>query len=280
MAKIDAHQHFWKYDADEYSWINSEMDVLKQDFLAKDLETILQSQGYDGCIAVQARQSLQENDFLIAQSQQSEMVKGIVGWVDLSSYDVTDELERYAKYPTIKGFRHIVQDEEDPNFLLTMEFVDGVKLLDLYDYTYDLLIYEKQLPAAIKFLDKLSGQQKIVLDHIGKPLIKERLSNKWKDSIQVLAEYPALYIKISGLVTEADWKHWDIDTFKPYLDVVVAAFGAERIMVGSDWPVCLLAAENHQTVMDIAEDYFKNYSAADKNKIFGDNCASFYKLDL
>jgi L-fuconolactonase len=280
MAKIDAHQHFWKYSPDQYAWISDEMKVLKQDFLASDLEPVLKKQGYDGCVAVQARQSLEENEFLIEQSKQNSIVKGIVGWVDLLSYHVPEELERYAAYPVMKGFRHIVQDEQDPNFLLGMEFVDGVKLLDLYDYTYDLLIFEKQMPTAIRFLEKLSGQQKIVLDHIGKPLIKERLTNNWKDSIKVMAEYPSLFVKISGLVTEADWKNWNADTFKPFLDIIVSEFGVDRIMLGSDWPVCLLAADSHKSVIDIASDYFKDFSKEDQDKVFGSNCANFYQIDL
>lgn len=278
MDRIDAHQHFWKYSKKEYAWISDQMSVLQKDFLASNLEPLLKNNGFSGCIAVQARQSEKENDFLLEEARSSTIVKGIVGWTDLRSYQLGEALEKWSANKEIVGFRHIVQDEEDPNFLLGMEFVDGIKMLDLFNYTYDLLIYERQMPQAIRFLDKLSGQQKIVLDHIGKPLIKERLTNNWKDSLKEMAKYPELSIKISGLVTEAKWEAWDEDTFKPYLDLVVEAFGPDRIMVGSDWPVCLLAADSYSKVIDITSNYFVDFSEEDKAKIFGRNCSKFYNV--
>ncbi len=276
-VKIDSHQHFWNFEKSQYSWINDEMSSLKRDFLGHDLVPILKQNNIDGCIAVQARQTLSENNFLLDQAEQFDIVKGIVGWVDLTSYQMVEQLETYSNYSKLKGFRHAIQDEKDPKFMLQMEFIDGVKLLEFFDYTYDILIVESQMPATIRFLENFT-KQRFVLDHIGKPLIRERLTNNWKDSIKTLAEYPYLSCKISGMVTEAIWNNWDLDTFKPYLDIIVECFGPDRIMVGSDWPVCLLSSDNYKDVLAIAENYFADFSSEDKDKIFGLNALDFYKL--
>ena len=266
--RIDAHQHFWKYSSTEYSWISDKMETIKKDFLGVDLEPILKSNNIDGCVAVQARQSPNDNEFLIKQAKLNSFVKGIVGWVNLQDFDLPEKLDAYAEHDIIKGFRHAIQDEADPKFMLNMQFIDGVKILNLYDYTYDLLIHEKQMPTTIKFLENFTSQ-KFVLDHLGKPSIKDRLSNNWKDSIRSLAQYPELYCKISGMVTEASWSDWTADTFKRYLDIITDAFGPQRLMFGSDWPVCLLAANKYAQVLNIVEEYYKDFSKEEKNGIFG-----------
>lgn len=276
--KIDSHQHFWKYSPTEYSWISDKMGSIKKDFLGVDLDPILKSNNIDGCIAVQARQSPNDNEFLIKQAKLNSFVKGIVGWVSLTDYDLPEKLDGYADQKIIKGFRHSIQDEPDPKFMLNMQFIDGVKILDLYDYTYDLLIHEKQMPTTIKFLENFSSQ-KFVLDHLGKPNIKDRLSNNWKDSIKTLAQYPELYCKISGMVTEASWSDWSPDTFKRYLDIVTEEFGPSRLLFGSDWPVCLLAANKYEQVLKIIEDYYANFSEEEKSGIFGGNAIKFYGLE-
>lgn len=272
---LDSHQHFWRYTPQDYGWISDAMPAIKRDFLPNDLAPLLQATGFEGCIAVQARQSEAETDFLLALAAESTIVKGVVGWVDLQAPNLEERLEHYATFPALKGFRHIVQDEPDDDFLLRTAFMEGVRLLHQYHFTYDILIYEKQMPAAVAFVDRL-GEQALVLDHIGKPLINEGPTRCWTDGIRALAQYPHVYCKVSGLVTEATWHRWKPDDFKPFLDIVFEAFGPDRLMVGSDWPVCLLAADSYAAVVELVEDYVAGFSKADRAKIFGGNAEGFY----
>ncbi|MDX1940865.1 MAG: amidohydrolase family protein [Saprospiraceae bacterium] len=276
---LDAHQHFWKYNPHDYEWISDAMPDLKKDFLPYDLAPLLQAKGFDGCIAVQARQTEKETDFLLELADNYDIIKAVIGWVDLQSAHLEARLQYYRQFPVLKGFRHIVQDEPDDQFLLRKPFMDGIQSLGKLGFTYDILVYEKHLPIVLEFL-KYFDNQLFVIDHIGKPNIKKPMNQRWKDMIYALAQYPNLYCKISGMVTEAPWQRWTLDNFKPYLEVVFDAFGMERIMIGSDWPVCLLAAQNYSSVIEIVEDFTKEFSESEKRQIFGENAARFYGIGI
>lgn len=274
--RIDSHQHFWRYNPIRDQWITSEMAVLQRDFLPEHLVPELRISGIDGCIAVQADQSEAETLFLLQMARSSEVIRGMVGWVDLCSENLGDRLEAFSKEPKLRGFRHIVQAEPDDRFMLRAPFLRGIGCLRAFDFTYDILVYPRQLPAAIDLVAKHSDQP-FVIDHIGKPEIKAKRNMPWCQHMRELAENTNVYCKVSGLVTEADWQHWQADDFKPYLDVVFESFGIDRIMFGSDWPVCLLAATYAQ-VVQIVSDYTSYFSASDKENIFGLNAARFYGI--
>ena len=275
--RIDAHQHFWNYSPDEYGWISDQMPEIRKSFGPLDLKPLLEEQSIDGCVSVQARQSLEENEYLLELAEKHEFIKGVVGWVDLRSDRVEEELARYRAFPKMKGFRHVLQDEPDHNFMLQDSFVRGVKKSFTYGYTYDILIFETQLPSAIRFLEQFDTQP-FVLDHIAKPMISVGKTRNWEEGIRELAQYEQLYCKVSGMVTEAKLKQWTYEDFLPFLDVIVDAFGVDRIMFGSDWPVCLVGSENYGLMKGIVDRYFEAYKEEDKAKIFGGNAISFYKL--
>ncbi len=276
MKKIDAHQHFWEYDPQRHGWISDEMSVLKQDFMPPDLEKELTTAGLDGCVAVQADQALQETDFLLELAERYAFVKGVVGWLDIRADDFADQLDHYTEHLHFKGLRHIVQDEPDDRFLLRPDFLRGIKTLTRYDLTYDILIFARHLPVAVEFAEKFPDQP-FVLDHIAKPKIKARNIEQWEQGIHELAQHPQMYCKVSGMVTEADWEHWSAEDFKPYLDVVFDAFGTDRLMFGSDWPVCTLAA-GYQEVYKLVENYITQFSEEEQAKILGGNAKRFYGL--
>ena len=275
--RIDAHQHFWNYSPDEYGWISEQMPEIRRSFGPQDLKPLLDEQAMDGCISVQARQRLEENEYLLGLAEKQEFIKGVVGWVNLRSDRVEEELEKYKAFPKMKGFRHVLQDEPDQNFMLQESFVRGVKKSFTYGYTYDILIYERQLHPTLKFLDHFDSQP-FVLDHIAKPSMHIGRTRNWEAGIRKLAQYENLYCKVSGMVTEASWKKWKYEDFVPFLDFIVDAFGVDRIMFGSDWPVCLLGSESYAEMKGIVDRYFQGYKEADKAKIFGGNAISFYKL--
>lgn len=273
---IDAHQHFWKYDAHEYPWINESMRVLRRDFLPEDLVREQAKAGGNGSVAVQARQSIEETRWLLELADQHPVIRGVVGWVDLRSAEVRDQLSRWAGHPKLVGVRHVVQDEPDVRFLMQTDFVRGIRQMRELDLAYDLLVYPKQLPAAIELVKELP-EQRFVLDHMAKPLIRAGVLGPWPDYIRELARHSNVYCKISGLVTEAAWQGWKQEDFRMFLDVVWEAFGEDRLMVGSDWPVCLLAA-TYKQVMDIPRQYFAAQPELTQKKIFGTNAEKFYGL--
>jgi L-fuconolactonase len=275
---IDSHQHFWHYDAARDSWITDEMSVLKRDFLPADLQQEFAANRIEGCVAVQAAQSEEETLFLLELAQKHPFVKGVVGWCDLRDANLPARLEYFSQFEKLCGFRHVVQSEPDDDFLLREDFLRGIALLKSFNFTYDILIYPKQLPAAIKFVEKFP-EQAFVLDHIAKPFIKAQIIEPWAAQIRELAQHKNLYCKVSGMVTEADWYTWQSDNFKAYLDVVFEAFGTDRIMYGSDWPVCLLAATYKQIKGTLA-GYTSNLSALERVKIFSLNARHFYKLKV
>lgn len=273
--KIDAHQHFWYYEPEDYGWISEAMPQLQRDLLPEDLQPLLEQAGFEGCIAVQARQSEDETDFLVTLSQEFSFIRGIVGWVDLQDPGVRERLQYYRQFRAVRGFRHIVQDEPDERFLVGEDFLRGVRMLGEFGYTYDILVYEKHLPVVVEFLEKCPDQP-FVLDHLGKPEIPKGMSERWREGIRAIAAHPNVSCKLSGLVTEADWQHWTPDDFRPFLEHALEAFGPDRLMIGSDWPVCLLAARDYAQVTGIVEDFISPLPAADQEKILGLNAARFY----
>ncbi|RAJ31910.1 amidohydrolase family protein [Pedobacter cryoconitis] len=275
--KIDAHQHFWKYDALKHSWISEEMAVIRRDFLPEHLSGVLQENEIDGCIAVQAEQSAEETEFLLQLASSHDFIKGVVGWVDFEAADLQTRLENYSASKKLKGFRHILQGETRRDLCLEKSFQDGIALLAGYGFTYDILIHQDQLPFIPAFVARFPDQR-FVIDHIAKPGIKEKDIRNWKKDIESVALHPHVSCKISGLVTEADFKAWTKEDFIPYLDVVVNAFGTNRIMYGSDWPVCL-AAGNYKAVLELVKSYFNSFSASEQQLFFGGNATAFYQLN-
>jgi L-fuconolactonase len=273
---IDAHQHFWKYNAQRYSWITDEMSVLKRDYLPDELSVELVANGVDACIVVQADQSEDDTYFLLDLAAKYSAIAGVVGWIDLRSPAVGARLEHFSKYQKLCGFRHIVQSEPDDEFMLREDFLRGIASLAQFNFTYDILIYPKQLPAAIKLVRRFP-KQRFVIDHIAKPEIKAGKMSPWAERIREIAGNPSVFCKVSGMVTEADWKDWRAGDFRPYLDVVFEAFGTDRLLFGSDWPVCLVAG-SYARVKEVVEDYIRKFSDSDKKKIFGSNAAHFYGL--
>ena len=274
--RIDAHQHFWNFDPVRDSWINDEMAIIQRDFTPEDLQTQLKENNLDGSVLVQCDQSEKENEFLLNHANNFDFIKGVVGWVDLQSDDVEDRLAYYHSFNKMKGFRHILQGESERAMMLRPAFMKGISKLKNFDFTYDILIYPDQIQYIGEFV-KAFPDQKFVIDHIAKPNIKEKNIVEWKKGMEALAEYPNLYCKISGMVTEADWKYRGKDDCKPYMDVIVSSFGTKRIMFGSDWPVCLVAASYQQT-MEIVSNYFSSFTETEQQDFFGLNAINFYNL--
>lgn len=276
MLKIDAHQHFWNYHEATHQWINDEMSVLKRDFLPPELEQLLTSANVNGSVAVQAHQSEDETLFLLDLAENFNFIKGVVGWVDFQSPELEERLNYFSQYSKLKGFRHVVQDEPDDSFLLRDALMKGVSLLSKHQFTYDILIYPRQLQATILFV-KQFPDQKFVVDHIAKPNIKKGESKSWSKLIAELAGCPNVWCKVSGMVTEADWEHWTYQDMQPYLEHVFDSFGPERVMFGSDWPVCLLAGEYKQ-VKALFESSISRFSDSQQTQMWGSNAVDFYGL--
>jgi L-fuconolactonase len=274
--KIDAHQHFWHYSPEEYGWIGPQMAILRQDHLPPDLVPLLETTGLDGTVAIQARQSLEETAWLLALSDRYPIIKGVVGWVDLCSPDVQPQLERFCAHPRFRGVRHVVQDEIDDRFMLRADFGRGIATLRNYGLTYDILIYPRHLAMAHEMVVQFPDQP-FVLDHLAKPPIKDGQLSAWAQEIRRLASLPNVTCKVSGMVTEANWERWQTADLWPYLDLVFEAFGAQRIMFGSDWPVCKVAATYPQ-VVEIVSDYVDELSEAEQAAVWGEIATDFYGL--
>jgi L-fuconolactonase len=274
--KIDSHQHFWRYNPARDAWITDEMALLKHDFLPEQFAQECAANGIDASVAVQADQSENETNFLLDLARKSRRISGVVGWVDLLSPRVAERLEHFSHFEKLRGFRHVAQDEKDDRFLARDAFIKGVAQLRQFGFTYDILVYARQLPAAIELVTRLPEQQ-FVIDHLAKPQIKAKKTEPWAGQMREIAQNRNVFCKVSGMVTEADWRNWKPQDFKPYLDVVFEAFGADRLMFGSDWPVCLVAASYRQ-VKQLVDEYTKGYSRADKDKIFGGTAERFYGL--
>lgn len=273
---IDSHQHFWQYQAPDYPWIDDDKGALKRDYMPADLAPLMASNGIDGVVAVQARQNLRETEFLLNLADDVDFIRGVVGWVDLRADDVIAQLQRFAAHPRLVGVRHIAHDEVDDRFMLGGGFLDGLALLNQFKLTYDLLLYPRHLQVAIDLVKRFPHQP-FVLDHIAKPFIKDGILEPWARDIRELATYENVWCKLSGMVTEAAWKAWTRDDYAPYLDVVFDCFGIDRLMFGSDWPVCTLSG-SYDDVVGIIRNYISGLSPADKDKIMGANARTFYGL--
>lgn len=274
--KIDSHVHFINYNEQDYPWIGDDMQRLKANFGPQDLKPLLDSIQFDGAVAVQARQTLQETEWLLSLADQHPLIKGVVGWVDLRSSEVDKQLNDLVKNDKLKGVRHVIHDEVDDDFMLREDFNRGLSLLKDYDLTYDILIFEKHLPQTIKLVER-HPDQRFVIDHIAKPRIKENEIDHWFKHMQILSSFDNVYCKISGMVTEADWHDQDATTFKPYLEKLFTIFPAHRLMIGSDWPVCTVV-NDYQSVMNIVIDFIKDRPKEEQEYVLGKTSVNFYKL--
>ena len=273
--RIDAHQHFWHFDPTRDAWITEpDMSIIRRDFLLDNLRPILKKNNFSGCVAVQADQSEKETEFLLSLAQKNDFIKGVVGWVDLKADNLQERLEYFSEFPRLKGFRHILQSE-NPEFMLDPKFIKGLSLIGKKGYTYDFLVFPKHLKA-VKKLIKILGDQLFVIDHMAKPDFKKRKFSEWKLDMQAIAKNKNVYCKLSGLVTEADWKKWQPSDFEPSIGDIFTWFGEDRIMYGSDWPVCLVAATYEQQ-LSVIENYVSK-NKIDTRKIFGENAKVFYKI--
>jgi L-fuconolactonase len=276
MPRIDSHQHFWNYDPVKHAWINDDMEIIQADFLPEDLEPILQEYGFNGCISVQVDQTEEENTMLLDHAAKYDFIKGVVGWVDFKAENIEDRLAYYQQFEKLKGFRHILQGETDRAYMLNADFKRGISKLKQFGYAYDILIYTDQLGYANEFAAAFPDQP-FVIDHLAKPKIKDGDITDWAKDMKAIAQNQNVSCKVSGMVTEADWKAWKPEDFTPYMDVVFEAFGANRVMFGSDWPVCRVAA-TYDEMLSIAEGYVAKLSANEQGKFWGDNASEFYRL--
>jgi L-fuconolactonase len=273
---IDSHQHFWNYEPKKHEWIDDNMAIIRKDFTPNDLKLVYKENNIDGCVAVQADQTLEETDFLIDLASKNNFIKGIVGWVDLRAENIEDVLEKYRKPKIVKGFRHIVQGEADPNFLLRPNFSKGISLLEKHNFTYDILVFPHQLGSVLNFVKKFPNQ-KFVLDHIAKPYIKDGYFEGWATMMTAIGKHENVSCKMSGMVTEADYNTWTPEQIHPYMNTVLEAFGTKRVLFGSDWPVCLVAG-NYSKIKKLTTDFISQFSQIEQNSIMGNNAIEFYNL--
>ncbi|MEJ7767065.1 MAG: amidohydrolase family protein [Chitinophagaceae bacterium] len=275
MLRIDAHQHFWKYNAQRDGWISDEMSLIRRDFMPEDLQPLLVENEMDGCVVVQSDQSEIENMFHLESAAKHDFIKGVVGWVDLTAGDIAERLHGLSQFKHLKGFRNVLQAEPG-EFMLKPEFMQGISALQQTRFTYDLLILPNQLSFA-KHLVAAFPDQRFVIDHMAKPYIRDRKVDDWKKDMGELAQYDNVWCKASGMVTEADWKEWKNQDFTPYLDVIFELFGPKRVLFGSDWPVCLVAASYSQ-VVEILAEYMAGFSVSEQIDFWGGNASKFYNL--
>jgi len=274
---IDSHQHFWKYEPVKHSWIDDDMASIRKDFLVEDLQKVYKENSIDGCIAVQADQTLEETDFLIDLASKNSFIKGIVGWVDLRSKNINDILNHYNQFPAVKGFRHVVQGEKDHNFLLRPNFLKGISILEKYNFTYDILVFPHQLGSVLEFVQRFP-KINFVIDHIAKPYIKDGFYKGWATLMQAIGQQNNVYCKLSGIVTEANYKTWTQEEIKPYLDLVFKAFSTKKLMFGSDWPVCLVGG-NYQQIKELITNFIANLHQKEQDAIMGKNALKFYNIN-
>jgi L-fuconolactonase len=273
---IDAHQHFWIYNPSEYDWIDDSMSALRRNFLPADLKPELGNNDFRGSVAVQVRQTLEETRWLLELAEHSPSILGVVGWADLRSPDIRSQLKALARNPKLVGIRHIVQSESDDRFLLRRDFLRGISALEEFDLTYDILIYTKHLQVAAEFVEQFP-RQRFVLDHLAKPPIRSGEIDSWSRGIRRLANFPNVFCKLSGLVTEADWQRWQPAHIAPFLDVAFESFGPDRLMIGSDWPVCLVAAPYTQAV-NVVKAYLMAQKPQWQDAVLGGNAQKFWRL--
>jgi L-fuconolactonase len=274
---IDAHHHLWKYNAADYGWITPQMGVIRRDFLPDQLEELMHHFGIEGTVAVQARQTVEETSWLLSLADKHPLIRGVVGWVPLTDgAGAKRHLERFAAHPRLRGVRHVIHDEADPRYILRNDFNAGVGALREFKLRYDILIFERHLPAATEFVDRHPNQV-FILDHIAKPRIKERIISPWDRNLRELAKRENVYCKLSGMVTEADLEHWTPEDLQPYIDIVLTAFGPRRVMYGSDWPV-LLRAGDYARWFDTVSGAIGKLSKAEQERIMGGTAAEAYGI--
>ena len=276
MERIDTHHHFWFYDPKEYPWITEEMAVLRRNFVPEDFESDLRKLGITGIIPVQAHESWRETWQLLQFANEFSLIQGVVGWLPLLDSDLDRKLPVLAEHPKLRGVRYILQDQSDATLIESHEFNAGLSRIKPYHLAYDILIYEHQLPEAIDLIDRHAGQV-FVLDHVAKPRIAAGEMEPWRTNLQALAERPLTYCKLSGLLTEADWKNWTRDQIRPYLDVALKAFGPDRLMFGSDWPVCLLAGK-YADWFALIGDYIATLTVDEQARIWAGTAREAYRL--
>jgi L-fuconolactonase len=274
--RIDAHHHLWRYSAEEYGWIDDGMAALRRDFLPSHLERETLGANIDGAVTVQARQSPEETNWLLSLAANSQLIRGVVGWANIAGPGFAAELESLRERSKLKGLRHVIQAESDDDFILGADFNRGIALLRDTGLVYDILIYDRQLPQAIQFVDR-HPDQIFVLDHIAKPRIAEQMMEPWRKNIAALARRENVYCKVSGMVTEANWTTWTGESLRPYWDAVLDAFGPRRMMAGSDWPVCLVAS-TYGGWFETLKNWTESFSADEKDGFFGGNAIEVYKL--
>ena len=272
---VDSHQHFWRYQAKNHAWITEEMSAIRRDFLPADLKPLYVKHGIDACVAVQVDQNEEENEFFLALARQHPFIKGIVGWVDFRAANIADRLSFYSTIPLIKGFRHIVQGEAD-GFLLGDFFCRGIAELHRYKFTYDILVYEHQLRQVEKFLKRFPHQA-FIIDHLAKPAIRNQSINDWRIRMKEIARFPNVFCKLSGMVTEANLKNWTYADLEPYMEAVLEGFGPQRLVYGSDWPVCLVAA-TYEEQLGVVKKFIARLSLTEQAAIMGENAVRFYHL--
>lgn len=275
MFCVDAHQHFWKYSASEYEWIDDSVDRLRRDFMPADLAAEMRAARVNAAVSVQARQSLAETDWLLDLADQHDFLAGVVGWAPIAGPSFAEDLERIATHPKLKGLRHLLQGEEDA-YMLQMSFQHGLDQLLPTGLVYDIVIYERQLPSALELVDR-NPRQVFVLDHVAKPKIQDGVLSPWRENMEEMASRPNVYCKLSGMVTEADRSEWTPADLAPYFDTVLEAFGPERLLAGSDWPVCTVAASYPQWWQTL-RDALGALSPSEQEKILGGNTVRVYNL--
>ncbi|MGN7202855.1 amidohydrolase family protein [Pedobacter sp. SAFR-022] len=278
MLKIDAHQHFWQYNPVRDAWINNDMAILQEDFLPEHLQPILEHYDFQGTVVVQSDQSPEENRFQLENAEKHPFIKAVVGWVDMQAPDLEAQLRAYQQYPKLKGFRSMLQSDPDRSLMLRPDFQAGIAKLQAYGYTFDLLVLPDQLKYAEALVAAFPGQR-FVLNHLGKPNIRLRQFEDWVADIKALAAHENVYCKVSGMVTEADLTRWKFEDLKPYIDTIFDCFGIERVLYGSDWPVCRLAATFGE-VMEILENYTANFTAAERELFWAKNAIRFYNINM
>jgi L-fuconolactonase len=273
---IDAHQHFWKYDPVNYGWINDDMKVIRRDFGPGDLKPVLEQNGVDGTVVVQVEEKNEDTLFMLDHAERNDFIKGIVGWTDLTGTRLEDDLRSWKRYGKLKGFRAIMQGQPDDRYLANKDFQAGVRKLHAFGYTYDVLVYHDQMTATARFLEKCPDQP-MILDHIAKPAIRDGEIKKWREHMKLLASFPNLRCKLSGIITEARWDRWNYDLLFPYLETAAEYFGTDRLCYGSDWPVCLVAGK-YDEVLGIVKKFLEQVDAQEREKVLSGNAIEFYNL--
>ncbi|MFC6996588.1 amidohydrolase family protein [Rufibacter roseus] len=276
--RIDAHQHFWQFNPIRDSWVTDDMAIIQRDFLPQDLQPLLQEHGFDGCVLVQTSQPEHENEILLEWAQGHDFIKGVVGWVDFFAPDIAERLAHLSQFKKLKGFRYVLQGAENKELMLNPNFKKGIAQLQKFNFTYDILIYPNQLRPTAELVAEFPDQT-FVINHLAKPNMKAGAEafKEWQKDMKAFAPHEQGFCKVSGMVTQADWQNWKKEDFTPYLDTLIEIFGPERLMFGSDWPVCLVAASYAET-LGIVQDYFSSFSQEEQGLIFGRNAAAFYRL--